>query len=487
MPEIDGLNNIVGQEHVSDDHDNLSAYSMDESFVHPIMPVGVVKPGSVEEVQQVIRWGNETNTPLVPVSSGTPRFHGDTIPSTGGAVMVDMGRLNKVVRVDSRNRVVMIEPGVTFGELIPELEKEGLAPFLPLSPKSTKSVVASLLEREPITMPRYHWESQDPLRCLEVVYGTGDLFRTGSAIGPGTLEEQWAVGKAQSRPFGPSWFDFAKFVQGGQGTMGIVTWTTVACRPLPRIRNTYFVPSENLETLIDFTRKMLWKKLGQDLLILNRHNLACLIAEDQERILDLREQLPQWTALVSIEGFGLLPEDRADYQTAELMETAQSFGLSPATRLAKIRGEQISTMLSQPSEEPYWKLRYKGGCQDTFFLTTMDKAPNFIKAMKNLAVSHELTATNMGVYIQPMLQGVSCHCEFNLSYDVQNRVETENVRTFDVEAPRVITSMQGFFSRPYGAWTDVAWGNSSETVMAQRKIKAIFDPNDIMNPGKLCF
>jgi FAD/FMN-containing dehydrogenase len=395
--------------------------------------------------------------------------------------------MKKVVRVDRRNRVVMVEPGVTFGELIPEMAKKGLAPFLPLSPKPTKSVVASLLEREPITMPRYHWESQDPLRCLEVVYGTGDLFRTGSAVGPGTLEEQWAVGKAQSRPFGPSWFDFAKFVQGGQGSMGIVTWTTVACRPLPSIRKTFLLPSDKLETLIEFTRKMLWKKLGQDLLIVNRHNLACLVGTDQESIQILRDRLPQWIALVSIEGFGLLPEDRVDYQTAEFMELAQSYGLVPATKLAKIRGEQISDILSHPSEEPYWKLRYKGGCQDIFFLTTMDRTPEFINGINSLAVTHNVPTADIGVYLQPTLQGVSCHCEFNLSYAPKDTVETDKVKAFDAEAPRIITSMRGFFSRPYGAWTDVAWGNSSETVMAQRKIKAIFDPNDIMNPGKLCF
>ena len=85
-------------------------------------------------------------------------------------------------------------------------------------------------------MPKHHWESQDPLLCIEVVFGTGDLFRTGDSAGPGSLEEQWEVGKAQSRPMGPSYTDFAKIVQGSQGTMGIVTWASLKCRPFPKLK-----------------------------------------------------------------------------------------------------------------------------------------------------------------------------------------------------------------------------------------------------------
>jgi hypothetical protein len=42
-------------------------------------------------------------------------------------------------------------------------------------------------------MPKYHWDIGDPLACVEVIFGTGDMFRTGAAAGPGSLEEQWAA------------------------------------------------------------------------------------------------------------------------------------------------------------------------------------------------------------------------------------------------------------------------------------------------------
>jgi len=192
MAEKSELAKIVGSENVLDGPEIMEEYSKDMSFVRPMRPQYVVKPRNMAEVQSIVKWANETSTPLVPVSSGPPHFRGDTVPSfgVGGAVIVDLSRMKQIIRVDRRNRVVMIEPGVTFGDLIPALEKEDLAPLMTLVPRSSKSVVTSFLEREPITIPRFHWEAQDPLYCVEVIYGSGDLFRTGSAFGPGTIEEQ---------------------------------------------------------------------------------------------------------------------------------------------------------------------------------------------------------------------------------------------------------------------------------------------------------
>ena len=148
-----------------------------------------------------------------------------------------MSGLKEIVRVDRRNRVAMIEAGLTFTELIPELEKEGLRLNMPLLPRAGKSVIGSMLEREPVIMPKYHWDIADPLLCTEVIFGSGDLFRTGSAAGPGTLEEQWEVGAAQEVASGPSQADWYRIIQGAQGTMGIVTWATIRCERLPRLEN----------------------------------------------------------------------------------------------------------------------------------------------------------------------------------------------------------------------------------------------------------
>ena len=111
--------------------------------------------------------------------------------------------------------------------LIEAARKVGLRLNMPLLPRATKSVVGSVLEREPVQMPGYQWDVSDPLACAGLYFGNGEEFRTGQAAGPGTIEEQWKVGGVQKAPYGPGTASWHRLIQGAQGTMGIVTWITI--------------------------------------------------------------------------------------------------------------------------------------------------------------------------------------------------------------------------------------------------------------------
>lgn len=284
----DELIKIAGSENVLDDLEILQAYSRDQSFVSPRMPRLVVKPKNADQVQNVVKWANQTGTPLVPVSSGPPHFRGDSVPSTGGAVIIDLSRMKRIIRIDRRNRIVMIEPGVTFGELRSELEKEGLKLPIPLLPRSNKSVVASLLEREPILIPKYQWTLLEPLRCLEVVWGDGSKLLTGDAGPWGSLERQWEMKHGQVMPLGWGQTDYYRFVSGAQGTMGIVTWATVKCEVLPQLHKVFMVPSTRLEDLLDLAYRLLRIKYADEFLLLNKANLASILRERADQIASLR-------------------------------------------------------------------------------------------------------------------------------------------------------------------------------------------------------
>ncbi len=153
---------IVGAEHVADDAQTLENFSRDQSFVAPRKPWFVVRPQNAEQVTALVIWANESQTPLVPVSSGAPHFHGDTVPSLPEAVIVDLSRMKAIKRIDFRNKVVVIEPGVTYSELEPALAKEGLRISRPLLPRENKSVIASLLERQPTLIPRFNHSLPEP-------------------------------------------------------------------------------------------------------------------------------------------------------------------------------------------------------------------------------------------------------------------------------------------------------------------------------------
>ena len=187
--------------------------------------------------------------------------------------------MKKIVFVDRPRRVAMVEPGVTFGELIPAAEKEGIRLNMPLLPRATKSVVGSMLEREPVVMPAYQWDISDPVACLEVIFGNGEDFRTGQAAGPGTVEEQWAVGGVQKAPYGPHVAAWHRLVQGAQGTMGIVTWASLRCELLPSLEEPFVVGSAQLDPLLEMADWLIRLRMVNECFVLSSTDLAAMFAQ----------------------------------------------------------------------------------------------------------------------------------------------------------------------------------------------------------------
>lgn len=485
IADKDQLAEIMGAGSIIDDPAILEQYSHDMSFAGASQPVFIVKPKDTNQVKELVNWANRTLMPLIPVSSGPPHFKGDTVPQQGG-VIVDLSDMKKVIRIDRRNRVAMIEPGVTFADLKPEVEKEGMRLMFPLAPRATKSIIGSYLEREPILVPKYHWDMSDPLCCVEIVFGTGDLFRTGAAAGPGTLEEQWASGQAQKSPVGPGPTDFARVVQGSQGTMGIVTWATIRLELLPSTQDLFTVGCESLDEIMDFVYQLQRLKLGDECLILDRLNLASILERDGQATEKLRSALPPYVLIFVVAGYDRFPEERLKYQTEDILEIAERKGIHPFTHTG-VTPSRLLQALSEPCPEPYWKLRHKGNSADIFFLTTLDRSPEFVKVMNETAKETGFPDAGIGTYIQPVQQGRCCHVEFNLTYDPSNATDTAMAQMTFEKASNALILKGAFLSRPYGIWPRLLSNQHAENVIALRKVKKIFDPNNVMNPGKLFY
>ena len=79
----------------------------------------------------------------------------------------------------------------------------------------------------------------------------------------------------------------------------------------------------------------------------------------------LRAALPPWILVATFEGSGGLAEDKLAYQEADFRDTLAVHGLEPLETLGTIHAEQVRTALREPSGEPYWKLRYRGGVKSS--------------------------------------------------------------------------------------------------------------------------
>lgn len=482
------LTKIVGAGNVAYDPAALEEYSRDMSFVNQVRPACVVRPKKAGDVQKIIQLANKTETPLVPVSSGAPHFRGDTVPTLGDSVVVDLSGMKEIVFVDRPRRVAMVEPGVTFGELIPAAKKEGLRLNIPLLPRASKSVVGSILEREPVILPKYQWDVSDPLACLGLYFGNGEEFRTGQAAGPGTVKQQWKVGGVQKAPYGPGIGSLHRLVQGAQGTMGIVTWMSLRCELLPTVEEPFVLGSATLEPLLTLTSWLIRLRAVNECFILNNTNMAAIFAKkthiDFQKI---KDAMPAWTLFYVVAGYDYFPEERVSSQIKDITDITQRMGISAAKSVGGVSANEIMKAVQKPCEEPYWKTRSKGACEDIMFLSIHDKLEGQIDAMNDLAEQSGYGASNVGAYIQPVVQGTSYHCEFNLFYDPENATERDRSRKLSAAAAKQLMDKGAFFSRPYG---DTAWmiaNRDAATVSVLHKFKKIFDPNRVMNPGKICF
>ena len=95
---------------------------------------------------------------------------------------------------------------------------------------------------------------------------------------------------------------------------------------------------------------------------------------------------------------------------------------------------------------------------------------------------------DIGVYIQPINQGTSYHCEFNLFYDPLEQDDLNDLKGLYMKISTQLMDMGAFFNRPYGLWaTEMFKRHQDSTKVALKKVKKIFDPENVLNPGVLCF
>ena len=163
----------------------------------------------------------------------------------------------------------------------------------PLYPRANKSVVASLLERQPTLIPRYDFQLPEPLRSCGVVWGNGDVMFTGEAgSGPLSLQAQWDAGLVQADAKGPGQTDFFRLLTGAQGTFGVVTWAAVRCEMVPAAHEYLFAAAAELDELVDFVYRLDRIRLGDEVLILNDAYLTRLL-KAADATVDRRTHCPR--------------------------------------------------------------------------------------------------------------------------------------------------------------------------------------------------
>lgn len=473
----DELAAIVGPENVSEDSQVLARYASDISFVPPRCPIIAVYPGCAEDVQAVVKLAIKNSVPITPRSSALS-FYGASVPSEPG-ILMDLRRMNRILEIDPRDRKVKVEPGVTWTTVQDELEKQGMMIASPLLPHPGKSVLTSTMEREPMLIVKS--EYNDNFMTGELVTGHGELFWMGTALSRGM------VGRANPEAF----ILGTKIFRGQQGTLGIVTWANIKAEFIPVMDKLYFIPSVKIEDVAPMIYRTQRLMLGNELFVLNSYNLASIMAQvGMGDFARLRQELPAYTTIIVLSGQKRMPEKRIAYEEEAMMGVAKELGFKPTQSVAGVKDSDrgILKLLRKPWQgETYWKFFPKPGFSEIFFHAPLNRAPDFVRAMVQTAVKNGYPAEEIGIYLQPIERARIAYQCFAFHYDPASIIEKERVRHLFLEASRMVVDMGGLFTNPYGPWAEMVFSRAAGYVRVLRSVKRAFDPNNILNPGKLCF
>jgi len=214
MSKSGDLRALIGADRVDDSAVTLEAYARDATPEFHQRPDVVVFPESTDEVAAVVRYARQTGTAIVPRGSGT-NLCAATVPPSG-AIVLSVTRMNRIIEVSRSELLAVVQPGVTSADLDLSAAAEGL-----LFPPDPGSRIVSTIGGNISTCAGglrglKYGVTRDYVLGLEIVIGTGEVIRAG-----GRLVRDVAG------------YDLTRLLAGSEGTLGVITEATLSLRPRP--------------------------------------------------------------------------------------------------------------------------------------------------------------------------------------------------------------------------------------------------------------
>jgi D-lactate dehydrogenase (cytochrome) len=210
--DLDRLRAIVGPERLSTGESELELHSKDESYHPPSRPEVVIWPRSAEEISAILKLANSRGIPVTPWAGGTS-LEGNPIPIRGGIVL-DMRLMDRLLWVKPQDLQARVEAGLDFVRLNKRLERYGL--FFPPDPGAVATIGGMVANDAKGVRAMKYGSTGDHVLELEVVLPTGEIVEVGSRA--------WRSS---------SGYDLKRLFIGSEGTLGVITAITLRLQGLP--------------------------------------------------------------------------------------------------------------------------------------------------------------------------------------------------------------------------------------------------------------
>jgi glycolate oxidase len=450
---IQGIKNIVSKENVVEDRETRICYSFDATNLK-YLPDLIVYPSSREQISAILKLANEVRFPVIPRGAGTG-FTGGTLPVEGGVVLV-LTKMNRILHIDRENLLAVVEPGVVTYHLQQEVEKIGL--FYPPDPASLKASTLGGNVAECAGGPRAvkYGVTKDYVLGLEVVLPTGEIVTTGVQ----TVKS--VVG-----------YDLTKLLVGSEGTLGIITKIILRLLPLPKAKRTMLAIFPTIEAAATSVSQIISSRIIPTTLeFMDNATIRCV--EDY-----LHMGLPvEAGALLIIEVDGV-PE-----AIAQDVQEIQKICLANQALEMKVAKDDLEA-------DELWKARRSVSTAVVKINPTKineditvprSRVPDILRQVQGIAKKHNLIIVNFG-------HAGDGNIHVNVLIDRRRPGEEERAHEAVKEIFEATLKLGGTLSGEHGIgitkapYVSMELGDMGLEVM--RRIKKAFDPNNILNPGKI--
>jgi D-lactate dehydrogenase len=447
------LANIVGSANLLTEAADRWVYGYDNSRRH-VPPDMVAFATDAGQVRDIVKLCHDSQVPVVARGRGTGTT-GGSVPLHAGVVLA-LERMARIVEMDAANRLMRVEPGVTNEAVQIEAARHGL--FWPPDPTSSAYCTVGGNVALNAAGPRAvkYGATRDNVLALSAVTGTGDVIHTGART------TKSAVG-----------FDLTRLLIGSEGTLAVVTETTLKLTPLPEARRTLQAVYRDIRSATEAV-------------------VAIMAQPTTPSALEFMDQ----TSIEMIRGYAQteLPHDAGALLMIEVdgSEAAIDAGVSRVMRAATNTGcLRIATAASKQESKALWATRkalspalrnIAPNKLNEDVVVPVSRIPELIEGVASLSREFGIPIVNFG-------HAGNGNIHVNLLYDTQDPKQERGAlpclsRVFDL-----VLALGGTLSGEHGiglAKRDyLARAIDPTTLALMRAIKRQFDPRGILNPGKV--
>jgi len=447
------LQNIVGKTNCTRNREDLACYAYDAT-ARTYMPDAVLFPQNAQEISAVVNLANKDGFFVIPRGAGSG-MTGGSLAVKGGVVLV-MARMNRILKIDKDNLIAHVEPGVVTGRFHKAVEKEGL--FYPPDPSSSEfsTLGGNVAECAGGPSAVKYGVTRDYVLGLEAVLPTGEIISTGVQTAKGVVG-----------------YDLTRLLVGSEGTLGIITRMTLRLLPQPEVVRVMTAVFDKIAAAAETVSEIIRSgTIPRAIEFMDNASIRCVAGH-------LKIALP-----VEAEALLLIEEDGKSEEVDLAMEQIKALCLSQGAQRVAIAGTKAEA-------ENLWRARkaispalfqYGPDKINEDIVVPRSKIPDMVKKISALRAETGLTMVSFG-------HAGDGNIHFNIMLDKKNEAELKKAEGA-VEALFDYTlRLGGTISGEHGIGITKApylakeIGNDAMNLM--KKIKKLFDPNGILNPGKI--